>query len=46
MLNDMPTQFSRDMLWLACLGWDAVRPSDKLPLHIPSAPVYAQLHAG
>lgn len=33
------------MLWLACLGWDAVRPSERLPLHIPSAPVYARLHA-
>lgn len=33
-------------LWLACLGWDAVRPTaETLPEHIPSAPVYARLHA-
>lgn len=34
------------MLWLACLGWDAVRPHETLPMHIPSVPVYAQLHSG
>ena len=34
------------LLWLACLGWDAVRPTtETLPEHIPSAPAYAQLHA-
>lgn len=35
------------MLWLACLGWDAVRPTEfaVLPTHIPSVPVYAKLHA-
>jgi len=33
-------------IWLACLGWDAVRPKDlRLPLHTPSAKEYAALHS-
>lgn len=33
-------------IWLACLGWDAVRPTDSsLPQRIPSARVYAALHS-
>jgi len=33
-------------IWLACLGWDAVRPKGRnLPLHLPSAQEYAVLHA-
>lgn len=33
-------------VWLACLGWEAVRPSGStLPEHIPSVPEYAALHA-
>ncbi len=33
-------------IWLACLGWEAVRPKDRsLPLHTPSAREYAALHA-
>ncbi|WP_262966130.1 DUF2442 domain-containing protein [Methylobacter psychrophilus] len=33
-------------IWLACLGWEAVRPTgNDLPLHIPSATDYANLHA-
>lgn len=33
-------------VWLACLGWDAVRPQGRaLPQHIPSVPEYAALHA-
>lgn len=33
-------------VWLACLGWEAVRPTGKaLPLHIPSVREYAALHA-
>jgi hypothetical protein len=33
-------------IWLACLGWDAVRPKGRaLPLHAPSAREYAALHA-
>lgn len=33
-------------VWLACLGWDAVRPKGAtLPQHIPSAREYAALHA-
>ena len=32
-------------IWLACLGWDAVRPKDlSLPQHPPSAKEYAALH--
>lgn len=32
-------------IWLACLGWEAVRPKDQsLPLHAPSAQEYAALH--
>ena len=32
-------------IWLACLGWLAVRPQGKhLPLHPPSAREYAALH--
>jgi len=33
-------------VWLACLGWQAVRPVGRvLPQHIPSVPEYAALHA-
>ena len=33
-------------VWLACLGWEAVRPQGReLPRHIPSVPEYAALHA-
>lgn len=33
-------------VWLACLGWEAVRPQGQsLPQHIPSVPEYAALHA-
>jgi predicted DNA-binding transcriptional regulator AlpA len=33
-------------VWLACLGWDAVRPQgNALPLHAPSPSEYAALHA-
>ncbi len=33
-------------IWLACLGWEAVRPTGhSLPQHIPSAREYAALHA-
>lgn len=33
-------------VWLACLGWEAVRPKDHhLPQHIPSANEYAAMHA-
>jgi hypothetical protein len=32
-------------IWLACLGWEAVRPKGhNLPLHVPSAMEYATLH--
>lgn len=33
-------------IWLACLGWEAVRPknSTHLPLNIPSAREYAAMH--
>lgn len=32
-------------IWLACLGWEAVRPKDcGLPLHIPTPREYAALH--
>ena len=32
--------------WLACLGWEAVRPvGESLPQHIPTVPEYAALHA-
>lgn len=32
-------------IWLACLGWEAVRPSGRaLPLQIPTVPEYAALH--
>ena len=32
-------------IWLACLGWEAVRPQgDRLPRHIPTAREYAALH--
>lgn len=32
-------------IWLACLGWDAVRPKGRvLPLHAPSPREYAALH--
>ena len=32
-------------IWLACLGWEAVRPKGNiLPLHIPTAREYAVLH--
>ncbi|WP_340123739.1 DUF2442 domain-containing protein [Methylobacter svalbardensis] len=32
-------------IWLACLGWEAVRPKGlDLPMHIPSAVEYAELH--
>jgi hypothetical protein len=33
-------------IWLACLGWQAVRPKGlRLPLHTPSPREYAALHA-
>jgi hypothetical protein len=33
-------------IWLACLGWQAVRPKGlRLPLHTPSVREYAALHA-
>jgi hypothetical protein len=33
-------------IWLACLGWEAVRPTGRvLPQHIPSPKEYAVLHA-
>ena len=33
-------------IWLACLGWEAVRPTGRsLPLHAPSVREYAALHA-
>lgn len=33
-------------VWLACLGWEAVRPvGQSLPQHIPSVREYAELHA-
>lgn len=33
-------------IWLACLGWDAVRPTGRaLPLRAPSPSEYAALHA-
>lgn len=33
-------------VWLACLGWEAVRPvGQRLPLHIPTVGEYAALHA-
>ena len=33
-------------IWLACLGWEAVRPKGRsLPLHVPSVREYATLHA-
>ena len=33
-------------IWLACLGWEAVRPKVKeLPKHLPSVKEYAALHA-
>lgn len=33
-------------IWLACLGWEAVRPKGRsLPQHIPSVREYAALHA-
>jgi Protein of unknown function (DUF2442) len=33
-------------IWLACLGWDAVRPQGlKLPMHAPSVQEYASLHS-
>jgi len=32
-------------IWLACLGWEAVRPKgNTLPQHIPTAREYAALH--
>ncbi len=32
-------------IWLACLGWEAVRPTDdSLPRNIPTAREYAALH--
>ncbi|MBD9360294.1 hypothetical protein [Methylomonas fluvii] len=32
-------------IWLACLGWEAVRPTGStLPQHIPSVKEYATLH--
>jgi hypothetical protein len=34
-------------IWLACLGWQAVRPKDHaLPRKIPSPREYADLHSG
>ena len=33
-------------IWLACLGWEAVRPQGReLPKRIPSAREYAAAHA-
>ncbi len=33
-------------VWLACLGWEAVRPAGNvLPQHIPTVQEYAALHA-
>lgn len=33
-------------VWLACLGWEAIRPTGpSLPRHIPSVREYAALHA-
>lgn len=33
-------------IWLACLGWEAVRPKgESLPRHIPTVREYAALHA-
>ena len=33
-------------VWLACLGWEAVRPvGQSLPTHIPTVGEYAALHA-
>jgi hypothetical protein len=33
-------------IWLACLGWEAVRPQGRsLPRHIPSPHEYAAIHA-
>jgi hypothetical protein len=33
-------------IWLACLGWEAVRPTGRsLPLHAPSVGEYAVLHS-
>ena len=33
-------------VWLACLGWEAIRPTGpSLPRHIPSVQEYAVLHA-
>jgi hypothetical protein len=33
-------------VWLACLGWEAVRPmGQSLPQHIPTVREYAALHA-
>jgi hypothetical protein len=33
-------------VWLACLGWEAVRPKDgDIPRHLPSAREYAAVHA-
>lgn len=33
-------------IWLACLGWETVRPKGKsLPTHIPTVREYAALHA-
>jgi hypothetical protein len=33
-------------IWLACLGWEAVRPQGlNLPMHIPSVQEYASLHS-
>lgn len=33
-------------IWLACLGWEAVRPKGRdLPMRIPSASEYAAAHA-
>lgn len=32
-------------IWLACLGWEAVRPQgNSLPMHIPTAKEYAAIH--
>ncbi|MFM9902239.1 MAG: hypothetical protein ACKVOT_14605, partial [Polaromonas sp.] len=32
-------------VWLACLGWEAIRPTGpSLPRHIPSVREYAVLH--
>lgn len=31
-------------IWLACLGWEAIRPQGRLPLRIPSVREYASLH--